>query len=266
MEATRRAQRIAMLAEKERSRPAVGIVIPPAPTATSSETRISSKPRIPIQRKDLGEILRSRGLDFYKGECSPARGRDERSEQERASRPCFQEPYKSPRPTNWNDPRRTRKVNGRWKKFHKKLLREKTPTEIFLYPLLCDQDLAPHGLPWGFQDIFLRRFPDFRLPLCKLILEVDGSSHNGRYDKDLARDRKLADHGYMVLRFPNWLARKCVSGLLAELEDLILERHLLKERDDYRATTCYGSVRHYSALPDRKPRHLGSSAWLCAQK
>lgn len=254
------------MAAKERSRPPVGIVLPPAPTTTRSETRISSKPRISIQRPDLGDVLRSRGVDFYKWKRSPAGARGERSEQEGPEGPSFQRPYSSQEPTDWREPQRPVKLTGTWKKRRRQLLRKRTNTEAFLHPLLCDGALAPHGHGWRFQRLLLWFYPDFCLDKYKLILELDGKHHKELYDKDLQRDIQLADAGYIVLRFSNWLARSCASCLLAELEDLILHRHILRESRGFRAATCYGQVRHYSDLPYRQPQHLGSSRWLKRQK
>jgi very-short-patch-repair endonuclease len=35
----------------------------------------------------------------------------------------------------------------------------------------------------------------------KLIIEVDGFSHNFKYEKDLERERKLLELGYKTIRF-----------------------------------------------------------------
>jgi very-short-patch-repair endonuclease len=261
------AELVALMAAKERSRPAVGIVLPPPTTATVRfGTRISSKPRISLQNNNLEEIRRSRGLDFYKGERSPARGRDERSEYEWPEGPDFRRPYTSPEPSDWLDPQRPVKLTGKYKKYRRRLLRERTPTEAYLHPLLCNQAISPHGIYWRFQSLLLWFFPDFILPKYKLILEVDGSHHKDLYEQDLRRDSQLADAGYIVLRFSNWLARNNTSGLLAELEDLILYRHIIRSTRSRRTRTCHGHVRHYVSLPYRKPQHLGSSSWLNGQR
>jgi very-short-patch-repair endonuclease len=41
---------------------------------------------------------------------------------------------------------------------------------------------------------------DLAVPGAKLIIEVDGRSHAGRAARDARRDRKLARHGWRVLR------------------------------------------------------------------
>ena len=56
----------------------------------------------------------------------------------------------------------------------------------------------------GFQ--FNRQFPfenyilDFVCRKLKLVIEVDGSSHNFKYEEDNLRDKKLNNLGYEVLR------------------------------------------------------------------
>lgn len=53
---------------------------------------------------------------------------------------------------------------------------------------------------------FLRQRPidnyiaDFFCKELKLIIEVDGYSHNFKYDKDIERDQRLNSLGYTVLR------------------------------------------------------------------
>jgi very-short-patch-repair endonuclease len=42
---------------------------------------------------------------------------------------------------------------------------------------------------------------DFMCRKLNLIIEVDGYSHNFKYEKDIFRDKKLGKMGYNVLRF-----------------------------------------------------------------
>ena len=54
---------------------------------------------------------------------------------------------------------------------------------------------------------FLRQFPienyivDFICRKAKLIIEIDGYSHNFKYDEDMTRDQHLRELGYTVVRF-----------------------------------------------------------------
>ena len=54
---------------------------------------------------------------------------------------------------------------------------------------------------------FLRQFSienyivDFICRKERLIIEIDGYSHNFKYEKDLYRDNRLKELGYIVIRF-----------------------------------------------------------------
>lgn len=44
---------------------------------------------------------------------------------------------------------------------------------------------------------------DFCCPSVRVIVELDGESHQGKEDWDKARDARLGSYGFVVLRFPN---------------------------------------------------------------
>ncbi|HEX2935501.1 MAG TPA: DUF559 domain-containing protein [Bacteroidales bacterium] len=75
-----------------------------------------------------------------------------------------------------------------------------TPGEIILW-----NKVLKNKQQLGFQ--FLRQFAienyivDFICRKVKLIIEIDGYSHNFKYEKDLKRDENLSNLGYKVLRF-----------------------------------------------------------------
>ena len=66
---------------------------------------------------------------------------------------------------------------------------------------------AVRGRALGVQ--FRRQYPignfiaDFCAPSVRLIVEIDGSWHDGRATADRRRDRMLTRAGYQVLRFTN---------------------------------------------------------------
>ena len=49
------------------------------------------------------------------------------------------------------------------------------------------------------------RFADFCCRQRKLVVELDGESHDSRQEEDESRDKFFADQGYLVLRFRNEL-------------------------------------------------------------
>ena len=65
---------------------------------------------------------------------------------------------------------------------------------------------------------------DFLAPREKLIIEVDGASHNGRTSADARRDRHLARLGYRVLRLEAELVLRrlpvAVEAVMGPLDEL----------------------------------------------
>jgi len=88
--------------------------------------------------------------------------------------------------------------NKSLKEYAKKLRKNSTKSEVILWKeLLCKSKMDVR---------FLRQRPidkyivDFFCKELKLIIEVDGYSHNFKYDKDIERDQRLNSLGYTVLR------------------------------------------------------------------
>ena len=93
-----------------------------------------------------------------------------------------------------------RKYNKNLKPFARELRKNSTEGEIRLW---CE--LLRGRKMYGYQ--FLRQFPiknyivDFTCRKLKLVIEIDGYSHNFKYDEDSKRDKNLREVGYKVLRF-----------------------------------------------------------------
>jgi very-short-patch-repair endonuclease len=75
-----------------------------------------------------------------------------------------------------------------------------TLPEGILWQLLRER---PDGLKFRKQHPFERCTADFYCPAAKLVVEVDGESHEreGRPERDARRDSWLRDRGLTVLRF-----------------------------------------------------------------
>lgn len=87
------------------------------------------------------------------------------------------------------------------KDFARQLRRNATPAEKVLW-----EELRSSKTGYKFRrqhDIDDRTFVDFCSPSVKLIIEVDGSSHDQKEDWDPARDKRLEGMGFLVLRFTN---------------------------------------------------------------
>jgi len=59
---------------------------------------------------------------------------------------------------------------------------------------------------------------DFICRKLKLIIEIDGYSHNFKYDEDLKRDEMLANNGYICLRFTEKDVRNDIENVKRAIE------------------------------------------------
>lgn len=90
--------------------------------------------------------------------------------------------------------------NKNLKQFARSLRNDSTKGEIILW-----KEPLGNRKMLGLQ--FLRQYPienyiaDFICRKIRLIIEIDGYSHNNRFEKDLARDTNLKKLDYTILRF-----------------------------------------------------------------
>jgi len=79
----------------------------------------------------------------------------------------------------------------------------------------------------GYQ--FLRQRPvmdfiaDFMCKELRLIIEVDGITHDNRLEKDRHRDYKLGQEDFYVLRFTDEEVLTNIEGVMREIERIIEE-------------------------------------------
>lgn len=64
---------------------------------------------------------------------------------------------------------------------------------------------------------------DFYCHELMLAIEIDGSSHNNKYDYDMERQSKLQDLGVKFVRFDDLDIKKNIAGVLIVLEHKIKE-------------------------------------------
>lgn len=76
-----------------------------------------------------------------------------------------------------------------------------TPAEARLWDAIRDRQL--NGLRFRCQHPVGRFILDFYCPSHRLVVEVEGGSHDGRHAYDQARTEALAAFGYHVIRFRN---------------------------------------------------------------
>ena len=100
----------------------------------------------------------------------------------------------------------------------KQLRREMTRAETLLWRHLKAKRLA--GLGFRRQTPMGKYIADFASHSCKLIVEVDGESHDfeERIRHDARRDEWFVSRGYRVLRFTNDDVLKNLEGVLSIFE------------------------------------------------
>ncbi len=88
--------------------------------------------------------------------------------------------------------------------------------EILLWKRLRARQMR--GFQFNRQKPLGRFIADFYCKPLHLVIEVDGSSHEGREEYDRDRDIELQKLGLTVLRFPDIDVRKNIRGVLKVIE------------------------------------------------
>jgi very-short-patch-repair endonuclease len=94
----------------------------------------------------------------------------------------------------------------------KELRREMTPTETLLWDRLRRSQL--NGLHFRRQQVVRGFIADFYCHQAALVVEVDGSIHDGRQEADRERDAALAAAGFRTLRFTNHQVETAIENVL----------------------------------------------------
>ena len=97
------------------------------------------------------------------------------------------------------------------------LRRNMTPAEQKLWDALKGKQLD--GLKFRAQHPVGPFILDFWCPARKLVVELDGGSHEGREAEDEARTQRLQDYGYRVIRFRNEEVLTDLSSVLERIRE-----------------------------------------------
>jgi len=91
-------------------------------------------------------------------------------------------------------------------------------------------------------------FPDLLFEDCKVVIEIDGRSHNKRVEYDKERDERFEEMGYVVLRFKNEETRKRKEFL----QKLLNKFEQIEEKQGrYGLSTYIRSMKfHLNSLPN----------------
>lgn len=111
--------------------------------------------------------------------------------------------------------------NPRLKNLSRELRKKGTLSEVLLWNKLKARKIK------GYQ--FMRQKPidnyiaDFFCSKLKLVIEIDGISHNDKSEKDQIRQQKLESLGLSVLRFYEWDVKKDIHAVIKTIEIKIEE-------------------------------------------
>lgn len=112
---------------------------------------------------------------------------------------------------NWQ-PRNTKRART--------LRRQATPTERALWDRLSRSQL---GTKFSRQMPIGPYFADFLCRELKLVIELDGHSHDVAPERDVVRDQWMAENGYTVLHFTNAEVKENVEGVIMAISEAIKE-------------------------------------------
>lgn len=110
--------------------------------------------------------------------------------------------------------------NKQLKNFAKSLRKDSTPTEIIIWSKILRNNQT--GVSFLRQRPIGNYIADFLCRKLKLIIEIDGYSHNFKNEEDIIRDTKLQELGYTTLRFHD-------EDIITDLDNV--ERTILAEID-----------------------------------
>jgi very-short-patch-repair endonuclease len=102
------------------------------------------------------------------------------------------------------------------KKYAKDLRKNSTISEVVLWNELKNKKF--HGYKFNRQKILLERYiVDFYCPKLKLIIEIDGNTHENKYIYDKKREEELKKN-YKIIRFRDIDINKNIEGVLDGLK------------------------------------------------
>ena len=110
----------------------------------------------------------------------------------------------------------TAKANDKeQKEFRKALRNNMTPAETLLWRALKGRGAG--GMKFRRQQGIGPFILDFYCPEHRLGIELDGNSHDYKYDYDEERTEYLREQGIRILRFSNQQVFTSLEGVLAEI-------------------------------------------------
>ena len=111
--------------------------------------------------------------------------------------------------------------NPNLKALAKKLRENMTFSEVLLWNELSGNKM--HGFDFDRQRPIDNFIVDFYCKELNLAIEIDGDSHDHKYDEDIIRQKKLESLGVHFLRFSDIDVKRDMNNVLKEIEQWVLE-------------------------------------------
>ncbi|MGQ1787090.1 endonuclease domain-containing protein [Saccharicrinis sp. GN24d3] len=113
--------------------------------------------------------------------------------------------------------------NKKLRHFAKKLRNDSTDGEIILW-----KKVLRARQMYGYQ--FNRQFPvenyivDFICRKLRIVIEVDGYSHQFKIEEDKERDKRLLEIGYQTIRIQEYDIKTDLKNVIIAIESLVLDQ------------------------------------------
>ena len=111
--------------------------------------------------------------------------------------------------------------NPKLKKLARILRKKSTLGEVLLWLELKNKTL---GYEFHRQVPIADYITDFYCHELMIAIEIDGSSHDHKYDYDLSREKVLESYGVVVIRFDEYEVRKQMWNVIKVIEKAISDR------------------------------------------
>lgn len=111
--------------------------------------------------------------------------------------------------------------NPNLKALAKKLRQNMTLSEVLLWNELSGKKM--HGFDFDRQRPIDNFIVDFYCKELNLAIEIDGDSHDYKYEEDVIRQKKLESLGVHFLLFLDMDVKKDMNNVLREIEHWVLE-------------------------------------------
>lgn len=111
------------------------------------------------------------------------------------------------------------KYNPKLKERARELRKNSTPSEIELWKSLRAGQMQ--GYTFNRQKPLDNYIVDFYNRKLKLVIEIDGDSHDGKQEYDKKRQQKLESLGCTVIRFYDHDVMRHIEGVLYKIEQTI---------------------------------------------